>query len=72
MFGYIYFITNKVNGKQYIGQTEDFKTRQKRHLEDLRKGIHHSSKLQAAYDEYGEDAFEFKYEIVSSLRKKKR
>lgn len=64
MFGYIYFIANKVNGKQYIGQTEDFKTRQKQHLEALRKGIHHSNKLQRAYDKYGEDAFEFRYEIV--------
>lgn len=64
MLGYIYFITNKINSKQYIGQTQDIRERKYQHLYDLRRGVHHSTKLQRAYNKYGEEAFIFTYNIV--------
>lgn len=53
----IYSITNKINGKRYIGQSIDIDVRIKRHFRELRKGIHHCKHLQRAYDKYGEDSF---------------
>lgn len=55
----IYEILNTVNGKRYIGSAVRLKSRWGAHLCDLRKGAHHSSKLQRAWDKYGEGAFKF-------------
>jgi group I intron endonuclease len=55
----IYCITNKIDGKKYIGSTIDFRIRRVRHLSDLRCKKHHSSYLQNAFNKYGEDNFEF-------------
>lgn len=63
MYGYIYYCKNKITGKYYIGQTINFTHRKAHHLADLRGNRHHSSKLQNAYNEYGEAAFEWTYEI---------
>ena len=57
--GGIYQITNVFNGKKYVGSTVDFERRWKRHLDNLRKGRHHNSRLQRAYNKYGEGVFEF-------------
>ena len=54
---YIYQIINTINQKRYIGETLNFHDRSIRHLEDLKNQIHHSSKLQRAYNKYGKDAF---------------
>lgn len=78
MLGYIYFITNQTNNKKYIGETINIQERKARHLSNLRRGIHHSEKLQRAYDKYGEgqfkwswDAYEIKDEQELKLLEKK-
>ena len=55
----IYKITNTINGKVYVGSAVNFDTRWKEHARELRKGIHHSSALQNAWNKYGEEKFEF-------------
>jgi group I intron endonuclease len=55
----IYGIVNKINGKKYIGSAFVFTRRKNKHLSELRRGVHHSSILQNAWNKYGEDNFEF-------------
>lgn len=64
MLGYIYFIINTVNGKKYVGQTQNIDERKYKHFSYLRRGVHHSHKLQRAYNKYGESVFDFEYQIV--------
>ena len=64
MLGYLYIIINTTNNKKYIGKTTNFEQRKQQHLSELRKGTHHSHKLQRAYNKYGEDNFIWeKFEI---------
>ena len=60
----IYEIVNTVNGKRYIGSAVDFLARWALHRHDLRKGKHHSRRLQNAWNKYGEEAFAFRRLIV--------
>ena len=55
----IYCITNTVNGKRYIGQSTNIERRLKEHKTSLRNDYHHSQHLQNAFNNYGEDFFEF-------------
>ena len=55
----IYHIRNKINGKIYIGQSKDMKSRWGKHLSELRLNRHDNPHLQSSYNMYGEDAFEF-------------
>lgn len=55
----IYRITNKANGKIYIGSAVNFSQRWGMHLHQLRKGTHHSVMLQRAFNKYGEESFLF-------------
>lgn len=55
----VYEIVNTVNGKRYIGSAVSFKKRWGVHRHALRHSAHHSSKLQRAWNKYGEDAFKF-------------
>lgn len=54
---YIYKVTNKINGKIYIGQTNNFERRKKQHLLDKRT-THQAFKR--ALIKYGEINFEWK------------
>ncbi len=61
----IYQITNTINNKIYIGSAINYDTRIKRHLNDLKIGRHHSTKLQRSYNKYGKEVFSF--EIIESV-----
>ena len=54
----IYKIENTVNGKVYIGQSKDIGCRWRLHVGALRRG-EGSTKMQNAWNKYGENAFEF-------------
>lgn len=55
----IYRIVNFRNGKMYVGMTMYEEGRYQWHFEALKKGKHHSQKLQNAYNKYGDNAFYF-------------
>ena len=57
--GYIYIIRNKINGKFYLGSTNNYHKRRINHFSQLRCNKHHSIHLQRAYDKYKENSFEF-------------
>jgi group I intron endonuclease len=59
MSGVIYSITNKENGKKYIGSTINYGRRVGQHKRDLRDGSHHNSRLLADWKKYGEESFCF-------------
>lgn len=67
----IYKIVNKLNGKYYVGSTNDFDRRWlAEHLPALRKGEHGLAHLQNAWNKYGEGSFEFQIaEVVEGDRK---
>ena len=54
--GVIYQIAFVGGRKSYIGSTNNFDNRKKRHLTELRKGSHHARILQKAFAKYGEAA----------------
>lgn len=54
----VYLITNKVNGKVYVGSAQGFKHRIQVHASRLRRGQHHSWKLQRDFNVFGEQAFD--------------
>ncbi|MDS7057094.1 GIY-YIG nuclease family protein [Klebsiella pneumoniae] len=53
----IYRITNKFNGKSYIGSSVNIGVRFNKHLSMLRNNKHVSKHLQYAFNKYGEDNF---------------
>ena len=55
----VYQIINTVNNKRYIGSAVDLRKRENEHFAHLRRGAHHSSYLQRAYNKHGRDAFHF-------------
>lgn len=57
----VYEIRNRTNGKCYFGSTIDWPRRKKRHMRDLRRGVHHCKYLQRAWNKYGESSFEFTF-----------
>ena len=61
----IYAIINLKNGKKYIGSTTNFSRRKKKHLNMLKKNIHHSKSLQHSYNKNKLE--DFKFIIIKKL-----
>ena len=55
----VYMIKNTVNGKVYVGSSLRPQSRFYEHVYQLKKGVHHSIRLQRSFDKYGEEAFVF-------------
>ncbi len=55
----IYKITNLINGKVYIGQSERLNEREREHFYRLGRGEHNNEHLQKAFNKYGKDKFIF-------------
>ncbi len=55
----IYMIRNAISGKVYIGSAMNLERRQREHFNMLRRGAHHSRRLQNSFDKHGERAFSF-------------
>jgi group I intron endonuclease len=55
----IYKIINVVNNKFYVGSTTNKKVRFRQHRKLLRGNRHHCKHLQASWNKYGENKFEF-------------
>ena len=63
----VYKITNKINGKIYVGESLNIEKRWERHKKDLSSKTHCNYKLQNDYNKYGHEAFEF--EVIVTLDK---
>lgn len=55
----IYKITNKLNGRFYIGSSQNLRKRKKAHFKDLRMGVHSNKFLQRSFIKDGEENFTF-------------
>lgn len=58
-FSAIYGIRHASSGRVYVGSATNLKSRLRVHRNSLRKGTHHSRYLQAAWEKYGPESFEF-------------
>lgn len=67
----IYRITNRKNGKYYVGSSSDIAERWNEHRRNLDKGIHINPKLQRSWKLHSSEAFEFTVleEIEDTSRK---
>lgn len=63
----IYFITNALDHKVYVGQSVNLVRRLQRHKDLLRSNRHTNAHLQRAYNKYGESNFTFKVRLECSV-----
>lgn len=63
----IYKLTNTINGKMYVGSSNDILKRFRDHKRDLKSNTHHSEHLQRAVNKYG--IGKFKAEIIRIVAK---
>lgn len=64
----IYKIEHIESGKVYIGSAVNIRKRWAEHRSELKRNVHANSKLQNAWNKYGEDAFNFS--LIISCEKK--
>lgn len=64
----VYVIENKITGEKYIGISVKMRKRWKNHRYRLNNNIHHSPKLQNAWNKYGAENFKF-YTIYFAFTK---
>lgn len=57
--GYIYKIVNNINGKMYVGQTNNPDRRKMDHFYALNNNKHFNNYLQNSWNKYGKDCFDF-------------
>jgi group I intron endonuclease len=55
----IYKITNLINAKVYVGQSQNLNSRKKSHFYWLNRDRHHNDYLQKSYNKYGKENFIF-------------
>lgn len=60
----IYIIENRVDGRFYIGSAVNLVARERKHRNDLRRGVHCNHHLQTAWHKDGEDALAFRTLLV--------
>ena len=53
----VYIITNSINGRRYIGSSNNIRKRLWKHRSLLRHNKHENPHLQNAWNKYGEDNF---------------
>lgn len=62
----VYKIINIINGKFYIGSSENLERRRREHFRELKSNRHANKKLQHSYNKYGKD--NFKFEIIEYVK----
>src|SRR3990172_6151005 len=63
----VYKITNTATGQIYVGSANNLRTRKNYHFHKLQNDRHVNKYLQADFNKYGEDSFEF--EIIEFCEK---
>lgn len=63
----VYLLWCNANNMFYVGQSVDMQRRCTEHFSRLRGGVHKNPRLQAAYDKYGEAAFDVRYVISCAI-----
>lgn len=66
----IYQIRSKIDGKSYIGLTNNFHNRHLSHKRNLEKGVHYNNYLQKHYNKYTTGKFESVFEFFFNRRSK--
>ena len=67
----VYMIKNKLNGKVYIGSSNQIRRRWQEHERRLAAGIHASWKLQAAYN-YSHNIDDFEFAVIEEVSDSKQ